>query len=388
MPAAVFSLISGSSGRRERSRLQVLLKLLAIIGAALCAILAGLERSFVNGAQGQLRTFGRSRLARRCEPSQMDDLPPMGERVILVTGSTGGIGKFTAEKLLKRGCTVLFHGRGEAEHMVEQCKEYMQEYRGRFDAFLADLSEPEEVESLAELIMDRYPEIHGVLHNAATIDGDFTGGKKLTFGNKHEHTISTNTLAPFLLTAKLVPALSRARYARVILSSSQVLHRAVPYLDDLNFERKWTGLHAYKLSKLCSEMMIREMHLRYGDPPYLTFHSIDPGTVDTKLFRQGSYYGTGKRKGRGNRGTDEDLEKAGLHRLFPHVRTATASYKALVDDRFQLESGSFIADAPRVVHDARAREQLWNQLESMTNAKWPKVRNVQERLPQAVGKLD
>lgn len=366
---------------------QILIRLSAITGAAVCAILTGLDRSFVNGAQGQLHTFGGNRLARRSGSSPMEQMPPLSERVFLVTGSTNGIGKFTAEKLLKQGCTVLFHGRGEEETIQKQLKQY-RDHPDQIDAFLADLSEPEEVESLAELIMSRHPRIHGILHNAATIDGDFTGQRKLTFGNKHEHTISTNTLAPFILTAKLMPALKRARFARVIHSSSPVLERAVPFLDDLRCETKWTGLHAYTLSKLCSEMMMQEMHHRYGDAPHMCFHSIDPGTADTKLFRQGSYYGDGKRKGRGNRGSGKEQEKSGSHRLFPHVRTATASYEALVDDRFQQESGRFIETAPEVVHDLNERARLWDQLESITNVEWPLAPNDESRLlPQEVGNL-
>lgn len=310
----------------------------------------------------------------------MEQMPPLKDRVFLVTGSTDGIGKFTAEKLLKQGCTVLFHGRGEEEPFKKQLKRYTRDYHGQVDAFLADLSEPEEVESLADLILSRHPRIHGILHNAATIDGDFSGRRKLTFGNKHEHTISTNTLAPFILTAKLMPALQRAGCARVIHSSSPVQKRAVPFLDDLNCERKWTGLHAYTLSKLCSEMMMQEMHHRYGDAPHLCFHSIDPGTCDTKLFRQGSYYGQGVRKGRGKRGDYVEEERCGRHRIFPHVRTATASYEALVDDRFQQTSGRHIADAPQVIHSSKKRTRLWDQLEIMTNVEWPLAPN--RRLPE------
>lgn len=396
MPATLMSLISGSPGRPGRSRLQVLLRLLAVSAAAVCAILAGslgvciprLEISFVTGAQGQHRTAGRTNLARASESQGLpsvtgsdDGMLPVRRRVFLVTGSTDGIGKFTAEKLLRRGCIVLFHGRGEEERMQEQLQQYgdRKEYPGELDAFLADLSEPEEVESLAELILSRHPRIDGILHNAATIDGDFTGRRKLTFGNKNEHTISTNTLAPFLLTAKLMPALKRAQNARVIFSGSEVFGSAEEYLNDLACETKWTGLHAYKLSKLCSEMMVQEMHHRYGDAPQLCFHSIDPGTVDTKLMRQGSYYGTGHKKGRGYRGTFEDLERSGSHRLFPHVRTATASYEALVADRFQRCSGCMVPNAPPVVRDEIERRKLWDQLVTMTNADWPSASNVETR---------
>ena len=54
-----------------------------------------------------------------------------------------------------------------------------------------------------------------------------------------------------------------------------------------------------------------EMHARYADPPRLTFHTMDPGTVDTKMLR------------------------AGWGRGAP-VHTATTSFRMLVDDAYQV----------------------------------------------------
>ncbi|CAE8698386.1 unnamed protein product, partial [Polarella glacialis] len=173
-------------------------------------------------------------------------LPPLNKRIFLVTGATDGIGLHTAEMLAKQGATVLMHGRDEGK-----LKHYMghlsQKYATRttvykngtritkegatFDGFIADLGDMREVEGLAESISERYGRLHGLLHNAATIDGDMKGKKILTW-DQNEQTMAVNALAPFLLTSKLMPLLQKAGSARVIFTSTEKL-TGEDHLDDL-----------------------------------------------------------------------------------------------------------------------------------------------------------
>ncbi|CAE7511552.1 Smyd3 [Symbiodinium pilosum] len=209
----------------------------------------------------------------------------------------------------------------------------------------------EDVKALAALIAERHPRIHGILHNAATIDGSFTGKRKYTWNFHAEQTMAVNAMAPFYLTSLLMPQLQAAGNARVMFSTSPSMGGA-DYLDDLKCERYWTGLHAYRLSKLCLEMVAKEMHLRYGDAPKLTFHTFNPGTASTKLMRQGAAYGGGRKMGRGLR---EEY-------YLPKPRVRKASYLAMVDDKYQRESGHLVGDGqkmPQVIQDAAARQRLW-----------------------------
>merc|ERR1719189_563377 len=92
-------------------------------------------------------------------------------------------------------------------------------------------------------------------------------------------------------------------------------------------------------------MMAMEMDQRYGDAPQLCFHTMDPGTVDTKMLRAGWWCG----------GTS--------------VRTATRSFQMLTEDSFQQRSGSALSG--REVSSAEMRAKLWQDLEALTGAKWP-----------------
>lgn len=288
-------------------------------------------------------------------------LPPLRERTFLVTGATDGIGRFTAELLAKEGCTVLLHGR-EQRKLVHLMRVFGRDFRRTpLDGFEADLSLMNEVREFASLVSSRYPVIHGILHNAATMDGDLKGKKKVT-KEDNEHTIAVNALAPFLLTSMLMENLRASGAGRVVFSSSPNMGKGA-FLDDLCCERDWSGNHAYSLSKLCNSMVAAEMHERFGDAPRLCFHAIDPGLVDTKLMRQGAVWGRGKRWNRGKRQT--------MVGLLPHVRTATASFEALTQNRFQEASGFQVKDSPAEVNDAEKRAQLWEDLEDLTGATWP-----------------
>ena len=111
-----------------------------------------------------------------------------------------------------------------------------------------------------------------------------------TTGN--EYTLAVNVLAPFLLTALLLPNLLASGQGRVITASS-VSMGAADALSDLQLRGGgYSGHRAYSLSKLCDAMLSQEWHHRYGDPPRLAFHAMDPTQdcglgCDTKMLRAG-----------------------------------------------------------------------------------------------------
>ena len=79
-------------------------------------------------------------------------MKPIEEQVILVTGSTDGIGKITTRKLAEKGATVLVHGRSR-----QKCKDAAGEIRrsagtDKVAHCVGDLSSLAEVRILAEKI--------------------------------------------------------------------------------------------------------------------------------------------------------------------------------------------------------------------------------------------
>jgi NAD(P)-dependent dehydrogenase (short-subunit alcohol dehydrogenase family) len=137
-----------------------------------------------------------------------EDYPFSGKRV-LVTGSTRGIGRATAELFLAKGAHVILHGRQQDE--VERISAQLR-HDGRLTGYAADLARRSETKRLA----DRAGEID-ILVNCAGIcvERSIADTDEAFFDN----TIEINLTAAFLLVRALLPAL-RARQGVIVNVSS------------------------------------------------------------------------------------------------------------------------------------------------------------------------
>ncbi len=81
--------------------------------------------------------------------------PSEGERVVLVTGSTGGLGREVARRLAARGDHVIVHGRSLVRG-AELVAEIEAEGQGSARLYLADLGSFDEVRALARAILRDY----------------------------------------------------------------------------------------------------------------------------------------------------------------------------------------------------------------------------------------
>jgi NAD(P)-dependent dehydrogenase (short-subunit alcohol dehydrogenase family) len=278
---------------------------------------------------------------------------PLPERVFVVTGATDGIGRFTAEQLAGTGATVAVHGRNPAK--VTAVVQELTKLSGnpKIKGFVADLSSMADVRRLGTELSQTYPVIDGLLNNAGTFDGDYTGSRIMTTeGN--EYTLAVNVLAPFLLTSLLWENVQRSLAARVILTSS-ISQGSAHKLSDIQCAKGWDSHTAYELSKLCDAMVVMELHDRYSDPPRITFNTMDPGTVDTKMLRAGWSGGSS-------------------------VRTATDSFWMLTNEALQQVSGKYYVSQrnsrgdPKL-QDKAARQKLWDELVRLTGATYPPPQN-------------
>src|SRR5512139_1399928 len=93
----------------------------------------------------------------------------MKDKIILITGSTDGIGKETARQLAQLGATVIVHGRS-----VDRCEAARDDIRAttgnpHVDFVVADLSAQWQVRQMAAEIIARYDRLHVLINNAGVI---------------------------------------------------------------------------------------------------------------------------------------------------------------------------------------------------------------------------
>mmetsp|Transcript_20918 Transcript_20918/g.67387 ORF Transcript_20918/g.67387 Transcript_20918/m.67387 type:complete len:272 (+) Transcript_20918:214-1029(+) len=266
----------------------------------------------------------------------------------MITGSTDGIGKFTAQKVARDGHRVLVHGRSREK--VEAVVATLRRSGGTAEGFVADLSSLAEVRSLGAAVLSYLEDapLHGLLCNAGTFDGDYTG-KRLATVDGNEYSLAVNVLAPFLLISLLLQTVRASGAGRVLVTSSISMGSA-DALDDLQCLARWSAHRAYSLSKLCDAMLIMELHERYGGSPQkdLSFLTMDPGTVNTKML------------------------EAGWGRCGIPVTSATRSYELLCTKEYEGRSGEIIGAWPdREVSDHKKRAKLWDDLVRLTGAVYP-----------------
>jgi len=204
----------------------------------------------------------------------------------------------------------------------------------------------DDVRRLGTEIAGTFDSIDGLLNNAGTFSGDYTG-KRVATADGHEYSLAVNVLAPFLLTSLLLDRVRASGAGRVLVTSS-ISMGSGDALDDLDCEDQWSEHRAYSLSKLCCAMIAMELHERYGDAPKLCVNTMDPGTVNTKMLI------------------------AGWGRCGIPVAQATTSYKMLSTDEWGQKSGECHgAWMDAECRDPAARKKLWEDLTRMTGAVYP-----------------
>ncbi|MDD1711614.1 MAG: SDR family NAD(P)-dependent oxidoreductase [Methanoregulaceae archaeon] len=145
--------------------------------------------------------------------------------VILVTGSTDGIGRATAIELARQGARVIIHGRSRAKARVVQ-REIQDVTNGQKpDILVADLSNPDQIRGMAAEISSAYPRLDGLVNNAGT----YQETRNLTEDGV-EMTFAVNYLAPFLLTHLLLPILRAGTPSRIVTVASSA-HEDVSRID-------------------------------------------------------------------------------------------------------------------------------------------------------------
>ena len=204
-------------------------------------------------------------------------------RVVLVTGSTDGIGRQTARMLAAGGMHVIVHGRSKLKVDATVSALRSELPGATLDAVAFDLGTLAGVRRGAEAILALVPELHVLVNNA----GIFATERTVTI-DQVEGTLAVNHVGPFLLTELLMPRLlaSATVVPSRVINVASVAHTRGRIADDLQLITGWTAYSAYAQSKLANVMHAMSLADKH-DPAKLLAYALHPGVIGTKLLKQG-----------------------------------------------------------------------------------------------------
>jgi len=239
---------------------------------------------------------------------------------IFITGSSDGLGKLAATKLLDQGHDVIFHARNS-----QRAQQLRNNLPSAKQILIGDLSSIEETKRLASEV-NVLGKFDAVIHNA----GVYRDSKETIF--------RVNCLAPYILTS-LIQKPSRLIYI------SSGLHRG----GRINWGSLSNGV-GYSDSKLLLNMLAMAVSRKWSD---VYVNVINPGWVPTKM---------------GGRSAPDDLQKG----------AETQVWLAVSDDSKAKVSGKYFfhkqeADYHPDMFDITKQEKFLAFCEQISNIRLPSI---------------
>ncbi|MFW9937357.1 MAG: SDR family NAD(P)-dependent oxidoreductase [Candidatus Thorarchaeota archaeon] len=207
----------------------------------------------------------------------------MEDKIILISGSTDGIGYKTAIELAKSGYHVIIHGRNQEKAQKTMKNVIKESSSNNVSSVYADLGSFTQIKEMVKDIYERFDKLDVLINNAGVIRPLW----KLT-QEGIEETLAINYVAPFLITNLLLDKLKKAKSSRIVNVVSRVQSNQLDF-NDLQFENGYTGVKAYARSKTALILFTYLLADKLKDTN-ITVNCLHPGVINTKLLR--TTYGT------------------------------------------------------------------------------------------------
>ncbi len=187
-------------------------------------------------------------------------------RVAIVTGGSRGIGRAIAERLAGSGAAVVVNYRGNAA-AAEATVSTITAAGGTAITIQGDVSQPEDVEHLVKITLERFGRIDILVNNAGiTRDTLLLRMKESDF----DEVIATNLRGVFLCTRAVLRPMTKQRFGRIINITSVV--GLTGNAGQANYAAAKAGILGFTKSTA------REMASRG-----ITVNAVAPGFIETEM---------------------------------------------------------------------------------------------------------
>jgi NAD(P)-dependent dehydrogenase (short-subunit alcohol dehydrogenase family) len=186
----------------------------------------------------------------------------MQDKVVLVTGADGGLGRFVTQAFLDCGATVVGTSRKIQQSAFNN---------ERFIAMTGELSTLEGARALTEQLLARCKRLDVLAHTI----GGFAGGNSVadTDDATFQHMLDINLKSVFHILRATLPALRLSGQGRIVAIGGRAAVESEP------------GVGAYSASKAAMVSLIKTIALENEDAG-VRANVILPGTMDTAANRK------------------------------------------------------------------------------------------------------
>ncbi|KAJ3098349.1 hypothetical protein HDU96_011130 [Phlyctochytrium bullatum] len=239
------------------------------------------------------------------------NVPDLTGRIAIITGTTSGVGKVSAEVLAKNGAYVIMACRNvkKAKETAEQLRKERGVDPARLDVMELDLSSLKSVRAFAEAFTKRNLHCHILINNA----GIMAVPKFTLSPDNVEMQTATNHLGHWYLTTLLFPVLRRTAadlkakgdpFGVRIVNLSSMAHLfpfpMIKNFEDINNPKRYFSYFAYSHSKRCNVLFTRELQKRLDTEAFSDIdshgvldnffcNSVHPGAVATDLYNSAHF---------------------------------------------------------------------------------------------------
>ncbi len=192
-------------------------------------------------------------------------MPDFSNKVIAITGATGGIGQATAQSIVDAGGSVVL-GDLDSEAIDALSSRWGEQATGR----VVDVTKAEDNQALIEQALSVFGRLDGLFLNAG-IEGRVGAFETQTEAD-WQRVFAVNIEGPRLGALAALPALQRTGGGSVVMTSSVAGVRGAP------------NLTPYVTSKHALVGLMRSLAAEWG-PKGIRVNTLNPGPVDNRMMR-------------------------------------------------------------------------------------------------------
>ncbi|MBW2629127.1 MAG: SDR family oxidoreductase [Deltaproteobacteria bacterium] len=300
----------------------------------------------------------------------LDQVPDLSGRVMIVTGANSGIGYEAALAFAKRKADVVLACRNQDKAKAAADRIQHEAPTARLELIPLDLSDLSSVQAFADSFREGRSQLNALINNAGVM-----ALPKRTTSDGFEMQFGTNHLGHFALTGHLLDLLLATPGSRVVNVSSIAHKFGKMRFHDLQWERSYSKWGAYGQSKLANLLFTHELDRKLKDAGNDTISvACHPGWAATNLQEAGPRMDGSKLMERlsawGNAMLAQDAAAGALPTVFAAVEPLHGNEYVGPTRLMGWHGPPEIIEPLNKARDPEAAERLWDESERLTGVRY------------------